>query len=267
MNRILIFLTLAVFAILNSNAQPRVNPIDNNYKQLRVSGLVQNPVGWYLINGKWCGYYGVINNEYKNNSKTPINLAVSTKSKINNNIISMQFKELKSNDSLYYALYIVKYDGWYDYPHICQDWHYYKTCDIHIFTKKEYQKLKDLKVGINTINSFRLTGPEKYTTYNSVQGQREIKVRLDNIFDDIKNDSSALYPNSYNKWYVKVEEDNKTVRFILPTYKILWEEAQQINKKKEKDRYYLPISHYDCVDFSTEYFELPKVQFDKLIIK
>lgn len=49
---------------------------------------------------------------------------------------------------------------------------------------------------------------------------------------------------------------------------MLWEEGQKINKKKEAEgKLFLRIHNSDCVDFSEEYFEVSKTQFDRLIIK
>jgi hypothetical protein len=75
-----------------------------------------------------------------------------------------------------------------------------------------------------------------------------------------------------DKWYIK-RENATTIRFALPTSDMLWEDAQKINeenaRKREQDKWFYAsdISKYNCVDFLTEYFEVSKVQFDKLKIK
>lgn len=274
MNKITIWLMLAFITIVNCDviAQPRVNPVSNNYKQLAESGVIETPVGWCLdnIDGKWCGYYGVISNAYKNNSSKPITMSAYDRAFHSDNISSMQFKKFESNDSIYYALYLVKFKGYYDYPAIYKGWHYYKNLEIYLFTSEEYNKLKNLKEGINTIYSFATAGTDLGYRYGTAQGKQHIDLRLQNIFNDLVNDEKfkeRLKDYRFkNKFYVKLEDDN-TIRFNIPTISQTWEEAEEINKANEGKRGYIPIRDYDCVNFSKEYFEVTKAQFDKLLIK
>lgn len=271
MTRVIFCLILVVISILNSNAQPRVNK-ENNFKVVSESGKIENPVGWSLDQtvGKWCGYYGVLINDYKNNSTKPIQTSIFQRSQLTN-ISSMQFKKYESGDTFYYALFIVNYNGYYDYPAISRGWHYYKNCWIYLFTEEEYQKLFCLKEGFNTIHTFTFFSTNTEHKYGTNSGTLFINNRLSEIFNDMNNDEEYRNnrrnnPRFGENWYIKVEDEN-TIRFILPTSKDLWEEAQKINKEKENDRFYLPIRKHSCVDFSDEYFEVSKAQFDKLIIK
>ena len=50
-------------------------------------------------------------------------------------IVSLQFKKIKSFDKIYFVLYHIYYDGYYDYPAIYEDWHYNKCCMIYVFTE------------------------------------------------------------------------------------------------------------------------------------
>lgn len=273
MNKITIWLILAFITIFNCDiiAQPRVNK-EISFKQMAESGIIENPVGWCLDKtvGKWCGYYGVLINDYKNNSTKPLQVSIAQRSQLTN-ISSMQFKKYDVGEDIYYALYIVDYKCYYDYPEIYQGLHSYKDCKIYLFTEEEYQKLYDLKEGFNKIHTFTFVNTNFDHKYGTNSGKLYINNRLEEIFYDMKNDEQYRYnrlhkPNFGDNWYIKVEEDN-TIRFILPTTKYLWEEAQQINKDNEKKSGYIPIRQYNCIDFSDEYFEVTKAQFDKLLIK
>ncbi|WP_290086519.1 hypothetical protein, partial [Muribaculum intestinale] len=107
------------------------------------------------------------------------------------------------------------------------------------------------------------------------EGQEHLEWHLKRLFENpiSSEDISKAYNHSFaEKWYIKKENAN-TIRFALPTSDMLWEEAQKINeenaRKREQDKWYYKsdISKYNCVDFSTRYFEVSKIQFDKLKIK
>ena len=271
MNKICIWLALILISVLNCKAQPREDRV-NAFKELSESGKIENPVGWSLDQtvGKWCGYYGVLINDFKNNSKKPIQTSIYQRSQLTN-ISTMQFKKYEAYNTVYYALYIVNYNGYYDYPAISRGWHYYKDCWVYLFTEEEYLKLLDLKEGFNTIHTFTFFSTNIDHKYGTNSGTLYINNSLDKIFYDMNNDEEysrnrRTNPRFGENWYVKVEDDN-TIRFILPTSKDLWEDAQRKNKEKENDKYYLPIRKHSCVDFSDEYFEVTKAQFDKLIIR
>lgn len=102
-----------------------------------------------------------------------------------------------------------------------------------------------------------------------------LKSGINNIIADAIVNNTQNKPSSMfaYKLYVKLEEDNKTIRFQLPTNDMLWEDAQKINeenaRKRAQDKWFYAHDIYksDCVDFSTEYYEVSKIQFDRLIIK
>ena len=271
MNKIIVIVLLSAASIISCYAQPRANS-KNNFKLVAESGKIENPIGWSLDQtvGKWCGYYGVLINDYKNNSTRPLQVSIYQRSQLTN-ISSMQIKKYEAENDVYYALYIINYNGYYDYPAIYEGWHYYKDCWIYLFTEEEYQKIYDLKEGFNKIHTFTFFSTNVDHKYGTASGTLFINHSLNEIFSGMLNDEGYRHnrinnPRFGENWYIKVE-DEKTIRFILPTSDYLWEDAQQINKQKENDRYYLPIRKSSCVDFSNEYFEVSKTQFDKLIIK
>lgn len=266
---VLFFLLISVFS---SFSQPRVND-EVKYTVLSSSGMVENPVGWcYNYDGKWCGYYGVICGIYKRNSKIPINLSVYDKSFFEDNIISLQFKKIKSDNNDYYALYVIKYSGTYDYPIIKEGWHYRKICNVFLFTKEEYGKLYNLTEGINVIESFAHSTTTPYLSYQTQEGKNELNSGLKRIFDDVNEDYiyNSLNPKFglSSRWYIKMEEDGKTIRFCMPCCeKYIWEEAQKINaQNKTNGSTFREISRYDCIDFAKNYFECSLIKFKQLLI-
>lgn len=254
--------------------QPRTNGIDK-YKVISQSRPILNPIGWSYstYDEKWCGCYGICIDDYKRNSKTPRQLTANDLSGYRDKgIYSLHITKVKADDKYFYLLYHIYWDGEYDYPAIEVGWHYYKSCSVWVMTEEEYRKLSNLKIGINTILLYDYALTSRYLTQ---EGKDFLKSRLNNIIADAIKTNAPNEPSSMftYKLYVKLEEDNKTIRFQLPTSDMLWEDAQKINKenarKREQDKWYYKsdISKYDCIDFSMQYFEVSKLQFDRLIIK
>lgn len=265
-----------LFCTLTSASQPRVNS-SKTYSVISSSQILSYPVGWELNDlGKWCGYYGVISGDYQNNSKTPKRLTAYAMSGYNSKgIVSLQFKKVRSFDNVYYILYHIYYDGYYDYPAIYEDWHYNKCCMIYVFTEEEYAKIFNLSDGINTIKVYDSCCTSEYYSYLSKDGQEHLEGHMKRIFESPISQEmiNKAYSHTFaDKWYIK-RENATTIRFALPTSDMLWEDAQKINeenaRKREQDKWFYAsdISKYNCVDFLTEYFEVSKVQFDKLKIK
>ena len=276
MRRLSIIVIILTLCALTSLSQPRVNS-SKTYSVVASSQILSYPVGWEFNDlGKWCGYYGVISGDYQNNSKTPKRLTAYAMSGYNSKgIVSLQFKKIKSFDKIYFVLYHIYYDGYYDYPAIYEDWHYNKCCMIYVFTEDEYHRIFDIVDGINTVRVYASCCTSEYYSYLSKEGQEHLEGHLKRLFENpiSSEDISKAYNHSFaEKWYIKKENAN-TIRFALPTSDMLWEEAQKINeenaRKREQDKWYYKsdISKYNCVDFSTRYFEVSKIQFDKLKIK
>ncbi len=276
MRRLSIIVIIVTLCALTSLSQPRVNS-SKTYSVVASSQILSYPVGWEFNDlGKWCGYYGVISGDYQNNSKVPKRLTAYAMSGYNSKgIVSLQFKKIKSFEKAYYILYHIYYDGYYDYPAICEDWHYNKCCMIYVFTEDEYNKIFNISDGINVIKVYASRSTSEYYSYLSKDGQEHLEGHLKSLFENpiTLEDISNAYNHSFaDKWYIK-KENATTIRFSLPTSDMLWEDAQKINeenaRKRADDKWYYKsdISKYNCVDFSTQYFEVSKMQFDKLKIK
>lgn len=271
--KIFLLLTIIIFS-LEGACQPRTNGKDK-YSIICQSEAILKPVGWSYSNydEKWCGCYGICLGEYKRNSKTPRQLTANDLSGYGDkSVYSLHIAKVKADDRYFYLLYHVYWDGEYDYPAIEVGWHYYKSCSVWVITEEEYRKLSNLKIGINTILLYDYTLTSRYLTQD---GKDFLKSGINNIIADAIKTNTPNKPSSMfaYKLYVKLEDDNKTIRFQLPTNDMLWEEAQIINEenahKRAQDKMFYAHDIYksDCVDFSTEYFEVSKIQFNKLILK
>ena len=269
-----IFLIINIIISLEGVCQPRNNGRDK-YSIICQSEAILNPIGWSYstYDEKWCGYYGICLGEYKRNSKTPRQLTANDLSGYGDKgIYSLHITKVKADDRCFYLLYHIYWDGEYDYPTIEVGWHYYKSCSVWVITEEEYRKLSNLKIGINTILLYDYTLTSRYLTRD---GKDFLKSGINNIIASaIKNNTPNKPSDMFvYKLYVKLENDNKTIRFQLPTNDMLWEDAQKINAENEAKKqsnkwfFYTPISEYNCVNFADAYFEVSKLQFDKLIIK
>ena len=273
MRKVFIILILSIIPLI-ARGQPWSNATDK-YKVISQSQVITNPIGWCYstYDEKWCGCYGICIGEYRRNSKTPRRLTASDIAGYGDDgIYSLHITKVKADDNYFYLLYHIYWDGEWDYPAIQVGWNYYKSCTVWVMTDDEYHKLTNPQVGINTILLYDYTLTSRYLTQS---GKDHLKSGINNIIADAIKSNLPNKPNSSleYKLYVKLEEDNKTIRFQLPTYKMLWSEAEKMNKeneaRKQSDKwfFYTPISEYNCVNFSDTYFEISKLQFDKLIIK
>lgn len=274
--RFLIFLIFSVSAVLHTLAQPRNNNTSTYFKVLSYSQVIPSPVGWYYneASEKWSGYYGAICSEYSNNHRTPKRMTADDLSAFNDSgILSLQVKKVKSNDKIYYLLYHRFWNGEFDYPAIQRGWRYWKDCKVYIIEESEFNKFLNPEIGINSI---RILDYETPYDMGLLKGESTLNSNLNTKFKEISSATPDKPFKSY--WsdyviYVKLEEDGKTLRFHLPTNKQLWSEAQEINaqnelkKQSDKYHYYREIYKYDCIDFSTEYFELSPTQYSLMKIK
>lgn len=271
--RFVVFL-LSMFYSVSVFCQPRTNGV-NKFKIEAQSQSIIEPVGWYYssFDEKWCGCYGICIGEYKRNDKIPRRLTDSDISGSGNRgIYSLHIAKAKAEEKNFYLLYHIYWDGEWDYPALQVGWKYYKSCSVWVMTESEYNKLINPNIGVNIIQLYDYTMTARYLTQ---EGKDHLKSGLNNIISEALTTGGPVKENAYWKYklYVKLEDDGKTIRFKLPTYEMLWSEAQKINAenelKKQNDKrfFYSPIDKYECVDFATDYFEVSKVQFDKLKIQ
>lgn len=169
-------------------AQPRVDG-DKPLVISKTSQVISNPIGWSYddITKKWCGYIGVIYDEYKNNNKKPIAPSISGisdyffKSTNNHSVLSMQMKETKIDTITCYLLYVQRYWIEWDYPAIQRGRHNYKEFAIYVLPEEEYNKLWDLDT---IVTKLCLGGDVCYSpNYNDMRGYKNERTALTNLND------------------------------------------------------------------------------------
>lgn len=255
----------------SAQCQPRVSSIDK-YKVISKSQILSLPIGWFYdsFSDRWCGYYGLTCGEYKNNHKTPRHMTADELSGAGEQgIYSMHVQKVQSGEKNFYLLYHIYYTGDWDYPAIERGWRYWKDCNIYVFSEDEYTKLINPQIGLNKIKVFDIARIYKYGT---AQANIDIKTQLNKIFrETLSNSEERTGFDKDNIFYLKLEDDGKTVRFHIPTNKKLWSEAQIENEKIRKEKgdlaYYYEIKEYHCLDFEHEYYELTPSQFALLKVK
>lgn len=271
--KFIVLLWVIILFPLALKSQPRVNEAYIFHK-VAESKTITEPIGWNYDTDtkKWCGYYGLCLPVYKRNSETPIRLTTETISGYGSRgIYSLQIKKIVAKNKTFYLLYHIYWDGEYRYPTLQVDWVKYKSCRVWLITSDEYEKLKDLSIGLNSIILYDYTLTDHYPAQSYVD---ELEARINRMVQDALQTGTVTKPDQYRtpKFYIKVEDDGKTIRFQLPSNKYLWSEAEEINKTNEKKKlenkwfHYTPIYKSDCIDFDEEYFEVTNIQFNNLIV-
>ena len=78
------------------------------------------------------------------------------------NILSLKFKSVTINDIHYYALYLVTWEYYFDYPEIFVDSHNYKNTHVFLFKDEDYNQLFDLPD--DSIYRIRISGSSNFGT-------------------------------------------------------------------------------------------------------
>lgn len=214
-------IVLLMFVIITDvYAQPRVDG-GTNAKVVHSSPIVNNFVGWSFNSKsqKWIGYYNTISSWYSKNYKKPIKLSPGSMS-YDDNIINLSFKTILFEDSIYYVLCAPYYYGYYRYPYIKEDWHYALSTKLYVFTKSEYDKLKELKLGINIISSIKSTSYSHEIGFGTYRDFSSAMNVLFKSHEDLQNETPHYF------FYVKKEEDG-VIRFQNITEKPL-DESQDV---------------------------------------
>jgi hypothetical protein len=253
MKRFIIFITAMMPLLLC--AQPRVDgtmPL----RIEKVSQIIQNPVGWAFEeypSQKWCGYYGIMYDSFKNNNKKPIWPNISSISDAcfgctnNQSVLSMQIKKTKIDTTTCYLLYVQRYWIDWDYPAIYRGRHNYKEYAIYVLPVEEYNKLWNLDT---TITKICLGGDVSYCP-NYFEGCKNERAAL-----TVLNDTKNLTPQQYGEFYfyLKKENDN-TIRFYPPTMHSMKGEPKRSYRNDQK------------IDMSKTYFEVSTITFNKLKVQ
>ena len=195
-------------------AQPRVDG-DKPLKIIKASQIISNPVGWAydeIETRKWCGYYGGMFPEYKNNNKKPIavNIASMPDGYVNHNsLLTMQIKKTDFDSTDYYLLYIKDYFVDWDYPAIYRGRHIYKRTSVYVMDAENYNQLWNLDTNVIQI---KMRSYESYCP-NYLEGCKNERTVLTWLNDE-RYFSIPKY--GYYSFSVKKENDN-TIRFNTPT--------------------------------------------------
>ena len=255
-----VLLWMAVICVLlfMTNKKALSQPREDGKKPLcieKTSQLLTNPVGWAFEeypSQKWCGYYGVIYEGFRNNNKKPITPNISSisdayfKCTNNRSVLSMQIKKTKIDTTTCYLLYVQRYWIDWDYPSIHRGRHNYKEFAIYVLPTEEYNKLWNINT---TVTKICLGGDACYCPnyFEGCKNEREALIVL--------NDKKNLTPKKYGEYffYVKKEDEN-TVRFYPPTTHSMVGEPQQSWRDEQ-------------IDLSKAYFEVSIETFNKLRIQ
>lgn len=140
MKRLFIITTLCLICLAGF-AQERVNRPKLSF--ISEGAVLNTFTGWAYDSGvgEWVDCKNVIEHskQYSKyaNSET-------WKSHTYNNIISLQFKTINCKGTNYYVLVWNKFDGAYKYPHIREEWSYWKIKLFLMFDEYNMDKLRNL---------------------------------------------------------------------------------------------------------------------------
>ena len=269
MKNLVIVLLVALLYVIPSYGQKRVDGPD--IVRIHKSSQVVSPIiGWgYDENfNKWCAYYSIILQEYKNNNKRPIYPNNALYSYNDYEVFSLQIKSVIFRGETLYLLYIGQQDYYYDYPISEVGYHAYKKTTVYIIKKEEYEKMWNLQTGINKIRilsgGFSFGHPR--ATYDNQD--KMLAYQFNEKFSFAYREI-----NPYNRgtlepmaWYIKKEEDG-TIRFQYPTNFGLLEDAIKYNKNIPENNYASRRDTSKAVDFSTKYYEISGSSYQKLRIQ
>lgn len=212
MKRIILFIVTIMPLVLF--AQPRVDG-DKPLKIIKASQIITNPIGWAyddIETRKWCGYYGGLFPEYRNNNKKAIwaNISSMPDGYVNHNtLISLQIKKTVFDSTDYYLLYIQDYFVDWDYPSIYRGRHIYKRTNVYVMDAENYNQLWNLDTSVVQI---KMRSCESYCP-NYLEGCKNERTVLTWMNDERY---FCVPKYGYYVFNVKKENDN-TIRFNTPT--------------------------------------------------
>ena len=148
MKRFFIIITLCLICVA-SFGQERVNRPKLHF--ISEGPILTDFTGWSYNNqsGEWVDHHNVISSS----TSTYID-----KSYYKNNIISLQFKTIIYKDTPYYVLIWDKWDGYYQYEYIREDWISYKIKNFLMITEDKMESLRNLT---NTPITLSIPTPRK----------------------------------------------------------------------------------------------------------
>lgn len=202
MKNIICNIFLLVLVILSVQAQPRVNLSNSEFKIIKSSVVINsnpNIIGWIYddYNEKWSGYYGCCST---GNTGKPKVLSSTYMSRYVDNLISIQTKLVSYKGTLYYAIVIPHWHGFYQYPNIMEGWTVNKYMNIMLADTTVFNAA--FRLNPEEIASIPLAYHSDGLFYNSTIDEE--------IEQTLKHNSSV-----FGCLFVKKEDEN-TIRFLSP---------------------------------------------------
>lgn len=274
-----LFLFLLIALSINIYSQERINY--NVDKFIQSSDTIKKAKGWSFDKrkGQWLEEENSISSFYRTTDQSFINIHT---------------KSVSIDTSIYYVIIVSKYDGYFKYPSIKQDWIVTVDYQAYIFNVIEYNKLKstDTLVVLNTKLS---------VIFNSRTSERElinlIKIQLTektNLSDDYRFPvkSTVVNGEKFKRFYLPSKRKSNMICWRC-RHELLYENGELIDPtninssikyvRKHPEycslnsityKHELDNSYYDYMsmgsakyDFRFGYFELPSNEFSKILIK
>lgn len=230
---------LLIVLLFQVFSQERVNREKLSFSE--ISGTLSKATGWAYNKtlGEWIDYKNVISDDKDYKTKNVILQGSWMMSKESKNFINIQIKTIIFKGETYYALIINKWNGSYEYPELQMDWQPYKITIGYIYTKDEYQKLKNIESLVEVKTKYSVCMGTKYRKYSE-------KTFLDLIQTELNKEIDSIYfPPTTEYTFPLMKTKEGAIRFVLPNY-------------------YSQLNNYD---FEKEYFETNLNDFSNLLIK
>lgn len=203
-----LFLIMFSSLLIGQNRINDVLPLISN----TINGQLLNAKGWKKNSyGEWLGRTNKIVKDLGKDQKLLENF--ESESLGEDNFISFEMRDVKIKDSVY-SLLIKKYkDGHYRYESINEGWIPYNSYSFFVFSKKELEKVKNIKKDTTYQIDMKLIANDKVSWVDlkkltNTQISKEInqKLKSDYHFTDFK-EVNYLYLQLY------ISNDKKIVRF------------------------------------------------------
>lgn len=217
-------------------AQDRINSEKISF--LYQSDSITNAIGWSYNEtlGEWVDFQNVISHDKQFKEEGSLKLSDDLTSHQEQNFSSIHVRTVSVASKIYCVLMINKLTGEYRYPKVKKRWSYKNETVGHIFTEKEFKKLfiyDNIIIEANT--------PALASQYTNEYDEKEFLVQIQSAILKLKQDSNLNYTFPIKR---AISNGEQVVRFYLP----------------------YDMSGSNKYNFSKEYFEIPKSEFDKLII-
>ncbi|MBE9489486.1 MAG: hypothetical protein IMY67_04260 [Bacteroidetes bacterium] len=202
------------------------------------SDSITNAIGWSYNEtlGEWVDFQNVISHDKQSKKEGSLKLSDELTSFQKQNFSSIHVRTVSVASKIYCVLIINKLTGEYKYPSVKKRWSYKTETVGHIFTEKDFKKLFIYDKIIVEANT-----PALASQYTNEYNEKEFLAQIQSAVLQLKSDSNLNYIFPVKR---AISNGEQVVRFYLP---------YQMNSSNK-------------YNFSKEYFEISKREFDKLII-